>query len=360
MKKQKISPLFLTVPITRVDEETREVEGYAFVNEVVPGEGGIRLKRTAMEAATEDYMKWAAVREMHQPSAVGTALEARWDEKGLVIRSKIVDDAAWEKVKEGVYKAYSVGVQPRVMRGKDVEACTHIETSLVDRPKDEDAVLFRVDGIEDGDCDMHEEGAPSADSVARGMFSDQWDRRERNALYYAAFETLSSVLYEIQSSREDGREAMARQAILEFADVVAPLCERSEIPQVTRAEILARTQEPGQAGYQAVSQVTREDLERIEATISAKDAELATVRADLAASVERVKALEQQPGPMKAVRFPSVPLERTFAANEAVGDSATDQESEVQRLCAEASNPETSDMRRQEIAARLIVIGSAH
>ena len=56
-KTQKIAPMYLTVPITRVDKDTREVEGYAFVNEVVPGEGGMRLKRSAMQAATSDYMK---------------------------------------------------------------------------------------------------------------------------------------------------------------------------------------------------------------------------------------------------------------------------------------------------------------
>jgi hypothetical protein len=145
----KINPIYLYAPITRADEETREVEGYAFVNETVEGEGGIALLRSAMEAATEDYMSWGAIREMHQPSAAGTAVSVEWDEKGAVLRAKIVDDAAWEKVKAGVYKGFSVGVRPRIMRGKRVESAQWIETSLVDRPKDSDArfTCFRADDL---------------------------------------------------------------------------------------------------------------------------------------------------------------------------------------------------------------------
>lgn len=148
--------LHLFIPITRVDDEERVVEGYCFVNEVVDGEGGIRLLRSAMEAATEDYMRWGAVREMHQASAVGTALAdgcgITWDEKGAKLRAKIVDEAAWRKVKEGVYRGFSLGASPKLIRGKNVEKVSWVENSLVDRPKDPSCpfTLFRREDGEEG------------------------------------------------------------------------------------------------------------------------------------------------------------------------------------------------------------------
>ncbi|MEO7716258.1 MAG: hypothetical protein ABIY70_08640 [Capsulimonas sp.] len=147
----KGKPTFLYYPITRVDEAERIVEGYAFVNEVVDGEGGVRLKRSAMIDATADYMNWGALREMHGSNAAGTMVSVVWDERGAFVRAKVVDDAAWKKVTEGVYKGFSVGVAPKVMRGLDVEKCLWGETSLVDRPKDTDAkfLCFRAETMTD-------------------------------------------------------------------------------------------------------------------------------------------------------------------------------------------------------------------
>jgi hypothetical protein len=59
------------LPFAKVDDEERMVWGYASTpaldldNEIV--------KVSAIKAALPDYMQWANIREMHQPSAVGTA-----------------------------------------------------------------------------------------------------------------------------------------------------------------------------------------------------------------------------------------------------------------------------------------------
>lgn len=147
----QVKRLALFVPLTRIREEDRIVEGVAFANEAVEGEGGLRLSRASMQSATPDYLKWGAVREMHQPSAVGRALSVEWLESGAaVLRVQVVDDLAWKKVRQGVYKGFSVGVLPRLIRNGSVEQCTWVETSLVDRPKDPDAVFlaFRAESLE--------------------------------------------------------------------------------------------------------------------------------------------------------------------------------------------------------------------
>lgn len=161
---EKRKPIKAYFAITRIlsGEENgtpfRVPEGYAYVNAWVGD--GIDLTRSSMVGASDDYMRWGNVREMHQPSAVGTAvgsveidgeslsLGVSWDENGAFLRSKIVDPTAILKLDEGVYKGYSVGVRPKVMRGNSVIECDWYETSLVDRPADPDASIALVRALE--------------------------------------------------------------------------------------------------------------------------------------------------------------------------------------------------------------------
>lgn len=132
----------LFAKITKIDEDQHMVFGYAST-EALDAQGEI-VKREALEAALPDYMRFANIREMHQPSAVGVATEAELDDKGLFLAAKIVDPAAWEKVTSGVYKGFSIGGQ---VVGRD-KAQKHVitgvklsEISLVDRPANPEAVF---------------------------------------------------------------------------------------------------------------------------------------------------------------------------------------------------------------------------
>src|SRR5689334_18890543 len=93
--------------ITKIDDEQRMVWGYAST-EAEDGQGEV-VKREALAAALEDYMRFANIREMHRNSAVGVAEAAELDDKGLYIGARIVDDDAWKKVAAGVYKGFSIG-----------------------------------------------------------------------------------------------------------------------------------------------------------------------------------------------------------------------------------------------------------
>src|SRR4029078_8470939 len=104
-------------PIAKVDAEQRMVWGYAST-EALDEQGEI-VKREALEAALGDYMRFANIREMHQPSAVGIATEAAVDDKGLYLGAKIVDGDAWQKVVEGVYKGFSIGGRVTARDGAD-------------------------------------------------------------------------------------------------------------------------------------------------------------------------------------------------------------------------------------------------
>jgi len=124
------------------------VYGYASTEALdVQGE---RVSKDALAKALPAYMKFANIREMHQPSAVGVAKQATLDEKGLYLSAKVVDDIAWNKVKEGVYKGFSIGGKTVSKVDDTITELRLSEISLVDRPANPEAIIevWKADGIE--------------------------------------------------------------------------------------------------------------------------------------------------------------------------------------------------------------------
>lgn len=399
---QKVKPVHCFFPITRVDDEKREVTAYAFVNEVVDGEGGVRLKRTAMEAATPDYMEWANIREMHQPNAAGVASEVVWDPKGAQMTLRVVDDAAWEKCRTGVYKGLSVGVRPTLMRGKEVEKCLWFETSLVDRPKDRDArfIVVRAEGTneaEEFDVEV-EDVEPLERAAAPVTFGTLVAKCEPETLRSLAFDLLRSLLWRYSRKNVADRETLARESIQQFADYVVPLVvaagERDDDvepdyyyaaqPELTRLlatddlapelrELLADVQRSlptAPTDADELNRIRTEQanlLHRVE-TLStengtllqraeAAETEVATVRGELSSATERIQKLEAEPAPMKApVRYPQA-LDREFLVNrqEAANAQVTALQTELQRLVTELP-AEADQAKKREGVIRLNVI----
>jgi len=129
-------------PIAKFDHERRMVWGYAST-EAEDDQGEI-IRRDALEAALDDYMRFANIREMHQPSAVGIAEEAAIDDRGLYLGARIVDGEAWEKVVAGVYKGFSIGGHVTARDPADRKIITGLaltEISVVDRPANPEAVF---------------------------------------------------------------------------------------------------------------------------------------------------------------------------------------------------------------------------
>ncbi len=108
-KLPKIKKVAFYVPFSKVDEDKKLVSGIA-TSEAIDSYGDI-VRITAIEKALPEYLEFGNIREMHGPSAVGTIKEHDLDKKkkNLHITVKVVDDAAWEKVIEGVYKGFSIG-----------------------------------------------------------------------------------------------------------------------------------------------------------------------------------------------------------------------------------------------------------
>jgi hypothetical protein len=125
------------------DDGTIKVWGWASTGSV-DSDGEI-VTPEAMKAALPDYMKFGAVREMHQSKAAGTAIEAEVQDDGKTwFGAHVVDSEAVKKVKASVYKGFSIGgkVTDRDQMNKSIiKGIKLVEVSLVDRPANPEAVI---------------------------------------------------------------------------------------------------------------------------------------------------------------------------------------------------------------------------
>jgi hypothetical protein len=153
----KDAPLQLFMRLTKIDEEKRLVYGVATSeqpdreNEVCDYEGSKPYFQKWSESVQKDSQGKSKgnVREMHTLSACGTVEQIQFNDaaKQIEICAKVVDDAAWKKVKAGVYSGFSVG--GRYAKTWQAGGLTHyvadpVEVSLVDRPCVPNAVFQMV------------------------------------------------------------------------------------------------------------------------------------------------------------------------------------------------------------------------
>jgi hypothetical protein len=120
------------LPLTKIDEKKRTVSGYASTP-ALDLDGEI-VSLDAVKKALPGYWEWRNIREMHGSSAVGVAKEANVDENGLFLTAKIVDDDAWKKCVEQVYKGFSIGGRKLAKNGNKITEIEMVEISVVDRP----------------------------------------------------------------------------------------------------------------------------------------------------------------------------------------------------------------------------------
>ena len=176
--------VILYAPIEKTDEEQRMVYGYAST-EALDSQGEV-VKVDALKKAISDYMRFANIREMHQPSAVGKTKKAQIDAKGMYIAAKVVDDMAWTKVKEGVYNGFSIGGRVLQQVDNEITDLKLSEISLVDRPANPDAVfdVWKMEDAEKRDFSDKEREQMASEGTAMpdGSFPIANEQDLRNAI----------------------------------------------------------------------------------------------------------------------------------------------------------------------------------
>jgi len=134
-----MSAMNFFLPISKIekqDDGSRLVSGYA--STPTKDLDGEIVALDAIKSALPGYMEWRAIRQMHQPIAVGTAKEANVDDKGLYLTAKIVDPNCVRLIDEQVLNGFSIGGKKLAKKGDTITEIELIEVSVVDRPANPD------------------------------------------------------------------------------------------------------------------------------------------------------------------------------------------------------------------------------
>lgn len=133
------------------DDGTLIVSGVAS-SESIDSDGEVILSSAIAEAIPE-YMKFGAVREMHNNSACGTALSMMVINDKTMFEALVVDPIAVKKINLGVYKGFSIGgkiTRRNPVNNNIIEGLKLVEVSLVDRPANPESVFTMVKFEEEG------------------------------------------------------------------------------------------------------------------------------------------------------------------------------------------------------------------
>ena len=275
----------------------------------------------AMRGAQDDYMKWGAIREMHGPSAAGTALAMDIDENGttkMVVH--IVDPGAIKKVQSGVYKGFSVGGKVLARDPKDRRTITKIkliEVSLVDRPCNPEA---RLDMWKAADAaETLESGMPDVKTAGAIAPTNAEVRARAEDLCKTAGKPASRYVDYLAKGRDEllaeyaagGAVVVEPETPVVPEAVVEPVVATDENAVVAEPELLAAAagaepivEDPAAVLSDAIDKakaavaaepdepVVAKTAEVLTAELAAKDVELVAKNAEIEALTSKVLELE--------------------------------------------------------------------
>ncbi len=293
--------------ICKVDDEQRMVYGYAST-EALDVQGEIVTKQ-AMAAALQDYMQFANIREMHQPSAVGVAKSVEMDDKGTFISAHVVDDSAWSKVKAGVYKGFSIGGKAIEKVDNVINALRLTEISLVDRPANPEALitLWKADVPTTSD----EETAVTelAQLLDQGAITPQ----RLVALAKADVAPVATTNGQQAEDANEPQEALEKAAGEEIWDAGQALQALGSIQYVLQKEREELTE--GEEGSEAAKQVNA-----LQAAVNALKEFIASEIQEDNAERTQALALSDAPGALRKIgrRFSGVSMQKMQAMHDSL------------------------------------------
>jgi hypothetical protein len=315
-------------PFIRADDEEQMIYGVAvseYPVEEIPGLHVI-LDYDATKRAAAAWAEYGNIREMHQLSAVGVAREItpRDDRRDLFVGAHIVDAEAWQKVKTGVYKAFSVQVTPRewVVEKKDGESKTVRildykieEVSLCDRAKDPNAqvTLWRSPGSRTAFIDLVR-GQEQDDTGGNGM-------SVLNEIWEAVFGDEHPVPEDAEEALDELTRALAPAAVEEDAE--DPVDDSPESPE-------------GNEGTGDEGDVI-EELARVSGHLSA-------IRGRMQAMEERLAQVEAQPA--------GLPVQRRAEAEKPIEERIAELERIIRTQRLDPDAPEVVEVMRLHEQAR--------
>jgi hypothetical protein len=305
----------LFLPIFKVDAEQRLV--YARItDETIDLSGEI----CDYDSSAPLFLKWSEnakkvtggksagnLRSMHGPTAAGKLIDLTCDEaaKAIDCVAKVVDDAEWEKVKEGVYTGLSLGGRYVGKKWKDEESgawrytVDPVEVSLVDLPCNPSATfaMVKADGVEANH--LFKPWEPSTGEVAKeaeaiaaakgGVFADHLEAAKASLIAKrAGVEKAEDTVDEQQPAEGGGDTAPAAES---SSDTVAG----GEGADSIEGEAGADAVEGGAADDKIAAAETDFGIDQVFRVRA--DGTVHEKKADAKSHVERLQAVEQVGGP---------------------------------------------------------------
>jgi hypothetical protein len=229
--------------VEKQEDGTMLVSGVAS-SEAVDADGET-ITAEAMKAALPDYMKFGAIREMHQPIAAGSAIKCEVDDAGVThLETKIVDPTTVMKIEEDVLKGFSVGgkITSRDSVNKSIITGIRLtEISVVDRPSNPEAVfkLAKVDGADDPTLGELRKGLWTVQDFAGLIAQIGW--LAQDTAYEAEYEGDSSpVPAALRDWLAQGAEIFQAMAKEEIEELLATLPAPPTVEVMAMAAKLAK------------------------------------------------------------------------------------------------------------------------
>ena len=242
------------------DDGTLTVSGIAS-SESIDSDGEIILA-DAIKNSIGDYMKFGALREMHQNIAAGTTLSMKVSDDGKTeIEALVVDPVSVKKVLAGVLKGFSIGGKVTKRSGQNrniIEALKLTEVSLVDRPANPDAMitLYKADTIgdepEDDDVETEIKTPERTEEVAKSLYCIADLASVLNHAKYvqrtlALEETGSTIPDEIKEWISEGLEILNQMTQEELTPLMSQQPTEGDMPQNEVIEEMKKETEKAEA-----------------------------------------------------------------------------------------------------------------
>ena len=168
MSTRRFQRFFDLAKVEKLDDGSGAVRVTGILSSETPDEAGEIITADAMREAIPDYMKFGAVREMHDEIAAGVMLKVEVGDDGKTYcEADVLDESTIKKLLHDppVLKGWSVGGKKTARDPNNKKRITGIrltEASLVDRPCNHDALVelakFATNEEED---DMDEDATKS-------------------------------------------------------------------------------------------------------------------------------------------------------------------------------------------------------
>jgi hypothetical protein len=287
---------------------------------------GDRCDPAWLKRAMPEWFEWGNIREMHGPIAAGVGLEMTVDSDDYHVKSKCVDPVAAKKIVEGVYKGYSIGIKNGIREKRDgqnwITGGTIVEVSYVDRPCNPTAKLAFAKAATVGDDldvlqPVEADPAPVAPKVALPN-EFEFIVKDANGEWYKRTFTAQQRhdLAQSGAALPDGSYPIENGEDLENAIHAVGRGTKHSHDEI-RQHIVARAKALGltdrlPAGYLPKKKDAEPEIVKAapqpDNTVAVADAVKAAVAEVMAASSERIEALEAQLTKVLATPVPGGPV----------------------------------------------------